>query len=177
MESSGKVNVLKNEENCVIDGRQVLIRPMKEEDVPKVSLLEEAAFSMPWSSDAFLDMVSREDSLYIVALMGGEPVGCCGVTNACGDGDINNVVVAEECRKAGIGKKMLSALMKWGEALGIVNYTLEVRVSNVAAIRLYESLGFVSEGIRPGFYDKPKEDAMIMWKRQEEDGQITIQNP
>lgn len=151
-------------------GRTVVIRPMHKEDVPAVSRLEEAAFSMPWSPEAFLDMVDREDSLYVTAMIEGEPVGCCGVTNACGDGDINNVVVAEDCRCLGIGRQMLIALMEWGREMGICNYTLEVRVSNAAAIHLYEGLGFVSAGIRPGFYEKPREDAMIMWKRQEEVG-------
>lgn len=177
MESKGKRSLLGNEAHYLINGKTVTVRPMQKEDVPKVSLIEEAAFSMPWSPDDFLDMVERADSLYVVALSEGEPIGCCGVTNACGDGDVNNVVVAEGYRGVGVGKVMLKTLMEWGHVLGIENYTLEVRVSNAAAIRLYESLGFVSAGIRPNFYEKPKEDAMIMWKRQEEDGQITIPNP
>lgn len=151
-------------------GKQIVIRPMEERDVPAVSRLEETAFSMPWSPDAFLDMVKREDSLYVVATVGEEPIGCCGVTNACGDGDINNVVVDEAWRNKGVGKKMLEVLMEWGKETGIENYTLEVRVSNAPAIHLYEKLGFESAGIRPGFYDKPREDAVIMWKRQEEVG-------
>ncbi len=177
MENKGKTSLFGKESCHLIAGKEITIRPMQKEDVPKVSLIEEAAFSMPWSPDDFLDMVERADSLYVVALCDGEPIGCCGVTNACGDGDVNNVVVAEEYRGFGIGNVMMSAMMDWGHALGIENYTLEVRVSNGAAIRLYENLGFVSEGIRPNFYEKPKEDAMIMWKRQEEDGQITIPNP
>ncbi len=152
------------------DRNQIVIRPMTKEDVPAVSRLEEAVFSMPWSPDAFLDMVEREDSLYVVATAGKEPIGCCGVTNACGDGDINNVVVDEAWRSRGVGRKMLEVLMEQGREIGIENYTLEVRVSNAPAIHLYEKLGFVSAGIRPGFYDKPREDAMIMWKRQEEVG-------
>ncbi|MDE7430041.1 MAG: GNAT family N-acetyltransferase, partial [Lachnospiraceae bacterium] len=52
-----------------------------------------------------------------------------------------------------------------GDREGLTAYTLEVRVSNQAAIGLYEKLGFASEGIRPNFYEKPTEDAMIMWKR------------
>ena len=55
--------------------------------------------------------------------------------------------------------------MEEGCRAGLNAYTLEVRVSNTAAIGLYEKLGFVSEGIRPNFYEKPAEDAMIMWKR------------
>ncbi len=56
-------------------------------------------------------------------------------------------------------------LMEEGDREGVTAYTLEVRVSNEAAIQMYRKLGFVSEGIRPGFYEKPVEDAMIMWKR------------
>jgi hydroxylamine reductase (hybrid-cluster protein) len=61
--------------------------------------------------------------------------------------------------------KMLEELLRLGAERGITAYTLEVRVSNAPAIRLYEKFGFVSEGIRPGFYEKPTEDAMIMWRR------------
>lgn len=150
-----------------MDNKDITIRHMQKEDVPAISRLEEAAFSMPWSPAAFMDMVDREDSLYVVAAVGEELIGCCGVTNACGDGDINNVVVAEAFRCKGVGRLMLSTLMEWGREIGIENYTLEVRVSNAPAIHLYERLGFESAGIRPGFYEKPREDAMIMWKRQE----------
>ena len=149
-----------------MENKEILVRPMQKEDVPAISKLEEEAFSMPWKPEDFLDMVDREGSLYVTALCDGKVIGCCGVTNACGDGDINNVVVAEEWRGQGVGKKMLETLMEWGKRIGIENYTLEVRVSNTPAIRLYESLGFESAGIRPGFYDRPKEDASIMWKRQ-----------
>ena len=55
--------------------------------------------------------------------------------------------------------------MQEGNREGVSAYTLEVRISNEAAIHMYEKLGFVSEGIRPNFYEKPTEDAMIMWKR------------
>ncbi len=60
---------------------------------------------------------------------------------------------------------LLRYLMEKGDRAGLTAYTLEVRVSNAAAIGLYEKLGFVSEGIRPDFYEKPTEDAVIMWKR------------
>ena len=60
---------------------------------------------------------------------------------------------------------LLQRVLQEGEALGMNAFTLEVRVSNATAIHLYEKYGFVSEGIRPGYYDKPKEDAMIMWRR------------
>ena len=122
---------------------------------------------MPWSKESFISTIQSKDAFYVVAEAEGEIVGCCGVINACGDGDISNVSVKESLRGKGIGKAMVSTLLTWAESIGVENYTLEVRAGNERAIRLYESLGFVGEGIRPGFYDKPKEDALIMWKRQQ----------
>lgn len=155
-------------------GKAMVIRPMKKEDVPVISRLAWENFSMPWSEKAFLEVLDREDSLYVTALAEDMPIGCCGVTNACGDGDINNVMVEAGYRCMGIGRLLLIKLMEWGSMIGIRDYTLEVRAGNAAAMHLYESLGFKSAGIRPGFYELPREDAVIMWKRQEEDGQITM---
>ena len=92
-------------------------------------------------------------------------MGLCGVRNVSGDGEVTNVSVSGDCRREGVGYKMLKQLLERGRGIGIENYTLEVRAGNEAAIRLYEKLGFVSEGVRPGFYDEPKEDAVIYWKR------------
>ena len=59
----------------------------------------------------------------------------------------------------------MAELIAGGQKEGIEAFTLEVRVSNAPAIHLYKKFGFVSEGIRPGFYEKPAEDADIMWLR------------
>ena len=144
----------------------VEIHKMRSQDVEAVSIIEAKSFSMPWSAKAFAELVEDEKSLYLVAESDGEIIGCCGVTNICGDGDVNNVVVAEEHRGKGVAFLMMQELIARGEKMGIENFTLEVRVSNAPAIHVYEKLGFVSEGIRPRFYEKPVEDAMIMWKRK-----------
>lgn len=157
-------------------GRRILIRPMRAEDTEAVAALEAAVFSQPWSHRDFLEMVEKENTLYIVAVDEERIVGCCGVWNICGDGNISNVLVEEKLRCQGIGRLLLQTLFAWGEELGITAYTLEVRLSNASAIHLYESLGFERAGIRPRFYKKPEEDALIMWKRQAADGQITIPN-
>ena len=85
----------------------------------------------------------------------------------CGDADITNVFVRDGYRRRGIAEEMLKKLMEESRGIGARNFTLEVRSSNYAAIRLYEKLGFVSEGVRPGFYDHPKEDALIYWIRND----------
>lgn len=144
---------------------QVQIRPMKEADVERISMLEEETFSMPWSRDAFVEMITKKDAGYYVAEIDGHIIGGCGVLMAAGEGNITNVVVDKKERNKGIGTKMLQYLIEDGYRRGIEAFTLEVRVSNAAAIHVYEKLGFLSEGIRPNFYEKPTEDAMIMWKR------------
>ena len=138
---------------------------MRAEDVPFISRLEEETFSMPWSEASFLQMIEKEDTDYFVAEEDGRLLGGCGLLLVAGEGNITNVVVAPEARRRGVATGLLTCLMEAGDRAGLGAYTLEVRVSNAAAIALYEKLGFVSEGIRPHFYEKPAEDAMIMWKR------------
>ena len=144
---------------------KVIYRDMAPDDVPYISRLEQETFSMPWSADSFLEMISNKNARYYVAQKDGQIIGGCGVLMAAGEGNITNVVVAPDARNQGVGTGMLTHLMEQGSSEGLTAYTLEVRVSNAAAIHLYEKLGFVSEGIRPGFYEKPTEDAMIFWKR------------
>lgn len=141
------------------------IREMQAADVEAASRIESEAFSMPWSARDFLEMVEADYAYYYVAELDGEIAGCCGIRNMAGEGEITNVVVAASHRKKGIGRKMMEYMLERAEGNGMGNCTLEVRVSNQPAIRLYESLGFKSEGVRPGFYEKPREDALIMWKR------------
>lgn len=143
----------------------VKIRKLRKEDIEAVSIIEAKAFSMPWSAKDFELLLEDAKSLYLVAELDGQVVGCCGVTNISGEGNINNVVVEEAFRGTGIACMMMRELLQTGYAMGVQEFTLEVRVSNEPAIRLYEKLGFVSEGIRPRFYEKPVEDAMIMWIR------------
>jgi ribosomal-protein-alanine N-acetyltransferase len=142
---------------------EILIHKLRPQDVAAVSAIESQVFSMPWKAEDFAALVDAENNLYLVAEVNGAVVGCCGVTNVLGEGNINNVAVAESYQGNGIGQRLLSELLQQGRLLGIENFTLEVRVSNMAAIHIYEKLGFIKEGIRPNFYEKPREDAWIMW--------------
>ncbi|MBQ9927963.1 MAG: ribosomal protein S18-alanine N-acetyltransferase [Lachnospiraceae bacterium] len=143
----------------------MLIRELTSEDVVEVSRIEQEVFSMPWSPEDFLEMVEADYAYYYVAEEDGEIAGCCGIRNIAGEGEITNVVVAEKFRRRGIGRALMEYMLKEAPLHGIGDATLEVRVSNLPAISLYESLGFKGEGVRPNFYEKPKEDALIMWKR------------
>lgn len=145
----------------------ITIREMNLADVDTVCVLEEMAFSMPWHKESFIEMIENKDALYLVAddEQAGV-IGCCGVRSIVGEGDISNVVVHPDFRKKGVAYDMLTQLLTRGDKdFGIKEFTLEVRLSNIGAIHLYEKLGFVSEGIRKNFYEEPVEDALIMWKR------------
>lgn len=143
----------------------LIIRNLESCDAESIGALAKEVFTMPWSVKAFAELVQDKNSLFLVAEEDGRIIGGCGLTHILDEGDIHNVMVDPTCRNRGIATTMLEKLLETGSECGIREYTLEVRVSNVAAIRVYEKLGFRSEGIRPGFYEEPVEDAMIMWKR------------
>ena len=140
-------------------------REMREEDLDEVCKLEEATFSMPWRRQDFADMIVQDHLLYIVAVFDNIIVGGCGLRNIVGEGEITNVTVARVYRNQGIGTDLVEYILQRGCKMGITAFTLEVRKSNLAAIHLYEKLGFVTEGLRTNFYEKPCEDAVIMGKR------------
>ncbi len=141
------------------------IRKIVIEDAESLGQLAKELFTQPWSVKSFAALVQDPNSLFLVAEEDGCVVGGCGLTHILEEGDIHNVMVAAAYQGKGIATRMLTKLLEAGTQQGIREFTLEVRVSNAAAIRVYEKLGFVSEGVRPGFYEKPVEDAMIMWKR------------
>ena len=146
------------------------IRLMAEEDVESVSNIERQLFSKPWTKQDFLNSMSDRHNIYLVAENDQhEVVGYCGIWGVLDEGQITNVAVREEDQGKGIGYEMLQELIAIGKNEGLSQYTLEVRVSNKRAIRLYEKLGFEEEGIRKEFYDKPVEDASIMWLREQEE--------
>jgi len=145
----------------------VSFRKLRAEDVGPLAAMARECFSVPWTAKAFADLVADDKSIYLVAVREEEVLGCCGVVNSFGDGSIDIVMVTEKERGKGIASAMLQELLVAGESIGVENFTLEVRVSNAPAIHIYEKLGFVSAGIRPRFYEKPVEDAMIMWKYKE----------
>lgn len=142
---------------------KVEIVPLSFGNIDRVCRMEEASFSMPWKRKDFEDLIKDEGSEYFVLEADGYPIGAAGYTDAVGEGYINNVVIDEEYRGHGFGKQLMEAVLNAGRRKGISDFTLEVRVSNEPAIKLYESLGFENAGIRKRFYEHPVEDAMVMW--------------
>ncbi len=141
----------------------MIVREMSEEDLAEVAVIEQESFSLPWKEEDFRKAINNADNQYLVAELNHKVIGYCGYWEITDEGDIYNVAVDKEHRGQKIGYHMLKALIQVALCRGITSLTLEVRSSNVVARRLYESLGFQQEGIRKGFYAKPKDDAVIMW--------------
>lgn len=141
-------------------------RPLSDEDLDRVCEIESATFSMPWSKQDFADLIRDNNSVYLVILVDGKIAGQAGYTDTLGDAYINNVAIEESYRGQGLGRRLMEDLIADGLSKGILNYTLEVRVSNTPAVKLYESLGFECAGVRKRFYERPVEDAFVYWLRK-----------
>lgn len=140
-----------------------VISEMTPEDVGEVARLEREIFSLPWSEEGFLSSLRSKDTLYLKVTLEDRVIAYCGLLQSFDEADITNVAVSSAFRGRGVGFAMLQELMARGRARGIARYTLEVRAGNDAAIALYRRLGFCSVGVRKNFYEKPREDALIMW--------------
>lgn len=138
--------------------------PMDLSHVQAVSHLEEICFHDPWSVNAISGEVSNPLSLWIVALDGERVVGYIGSQSVIDQADMMNIAVDPDYRRRGIAERLVGALESKLKERGIKSLFLEVRVSNEPARTLYEKIGFTKVGCRPGYYSKPKEDALIMRK-------------
>lgn len=145
-----------------------MIRRMQESDLPQAAALERECFSVPWSEESLRQSLRSPNYLFLVAEEEGCITGYAGLLKVADEGDVTNIAVGAAYRGKGIGKKLTERLLEEGRRCGLRAFTLEVRVSNQSAIHVYEKLGFASEGIRKRFYEKPVEDALIMWKREPE---------
>ena len=130
----------------------------------QVALLEQTCFSDPWSLNAIESEISNPLSLWMVAVENDCVIGYIGSQSVLGEADMMNLAVSQKARGMGIGSKLVLALIECLRQNGVYRLTLEVRVSNEPAIKLYEKIGFQIIGRRPNYYYHPKEDAFIMGK-------------
>lgn len=142
-----------------------VIVPMELCHVPQIALLERRCFSDPWSETSVAGELTNPLSLWLVALAGGTVVGYVGSQTVLDEADVMNVAVDPAYRRQGVGKGLMLALMAVLRQAGVRTLALEVRASNEAAQALYKNLGFEQAGRRPGYYARPREDALILKKR------------
>lgn len=139
---------------------------MKKEDIDQVLAIEHASFSSPWSRNLFLsEFRSPRVSSLMVSLAdspGRKVSGFIIFWTVEDEMHILNLAVAPEFRRQGIAKMLVLAALAHARRKGAKRAFLEVRASNIAAQKLYSSLGFTGIAIRRGYYDAPIEDAVVM---------------
>ena len=135
--------------------------------VPQIADLERANFSAPWSANSIEGELNNPLSLWLVAIDGDTVLGYVGSQTVMGEADMMNLAVNSAYRRNGIGRCLVEELIRRLRENNVYSLTLEVRISNEAAISLYKNLGFLQVGCRPNYYRLPKEDALILRKEWE----------
>lgn len=127
----------------------------------EVLALEQRCFSMPWTAKQF-GLAFEQKVFSVFGLRaGGRLLAYASVYHAAGELEILNVAVLPECRRRGLGRRLLGLLLQVARKMGITRAVLEVRTGNAPAIALYEGLGFARAGRRPRYYADTGEDALI----------------
>lgn len=134
---------------------------MRESHLDAVAALETVCFTAPWTREGLAEELQNPQAHFLVAEADGETAGYIGVQEICGEGYVTNVAVLPKYRRQGIGAQLVRAAIHGAEERGCDFLSLEVRVGNEAAVRLYEKLGFRVQGKRRNFYRDPTEDAFI----------------
>lgn len=143
----------------------LVVEPMRKRDLKKVLVIESTAHPKPWSASVFaseLDLARRGERYYAVGRMLGDIVAYGGLMFVADEAHVTNVAVEPELRQRGLARAIMCHLAEVAIERGAKALTLEVRVSNVAAQRLYREFGFAPAGVRQRYYEN-SEDALVMW--------------
>ena len=145
------------------------LRRLGQRDLEAIERIERSSYPTPWSRSMFASELSKPSSISLGAFEAetGELVGYLVISRYVDAWHVMNIAVAPERRRQGIAVALFQRLFELTAADGRRGYTLEVRISNEAAIKLYERLGFQSRGVRRGYYTDNREDALIMWRDPE----------
>ena len=137
---------------------------MRRRHLRGVLRIEHQVYPRPWSIGLFLsELALRTTRIYLVAKVGTIVVGYAGLMLVAGDGHVTTIAVDPSWHRRGVGTRLLLELSHAGIAAGCTGLTLEVRVSNDAALDLYRRFGYAPAGVRKNYYAETNEDALVMW--------------
>jgi len=148
----------------------IRITDMTLDHLDAVYEVETNSFSIPWSKNELRkEIAENKHAIYKVAFLDHEIVGYAGLWHVVNEGHITNIAVDIPYRRMGVGSLLIEELIAVAQAREMIGLTLEVRMGNAAAQKLYTKYGFKPEGIRKCYYADTGEDAVIMWKYLIED--------
>ncbi len=144
---------------------EFLIERLTSDKFCEVAELERLCFSLPWSEKS-LELLLDGNNAGFVAIdkTAGRVAAYGGMIAVLDEGQITNIATHPEYRRRGLGESVVRTLVEYAREIGLNIISLEVRESNVAAISLYEKLGFLTAGVRKNFYTSPRENGIVMTK-------------
>lgn len=143
---------------------ELVFRSMTLNDIAAIVAIEQEAFTTPWTEEAFTnELTNNMFARYMVMEYEADIIGYGGMWVIIDEAHVTNIAVREDWRGNGLGEQLLVQMQRTAVFFGASKMTLEVRVSNEIAQRLYRKLGFEPSGIRPAYYSDNLEDALIMW--------------
>lgn len=142
------------------------ISPLNSLLIKGVAHIESECFAHPWSEQSIEEYYNNPNAAFFTATDDdGSIVGYIGSYQVVDEVYVTNVAVLPQYRRQGIGRDLVARVCDYARGNGASFVTLEVRQSNLAAMLLYQSLGFLIDGTRPNFYRDPEENALIMTLR------------
>ncbi len=142
-------------------GGPVKLVRLAEADLPGVLEVERLAYAQPWTAENFRGEFQRRITVCLGLKLDGRIIGHCFFWLIAPEIHLLNVAVRPECRRRGLARRLLTAMLTIGRRSGVRTVFLEARPSNLAALGLYRSLGFAGEGRRKAYYEDG-EDALLM---------------
>jgi len=142
-----------------------IVEPLQDaRDLDGVIEIEELSFNNPTTRDWYERELQRPDVCFIYVLRSPDYLvaGFCAFWRIASEMHINNLAIRPELRGQGLGSLLLRASLSAAAQLGASSATLEVRRSNLAALRLYARAGFYEAGVRRNYYTQPVEDALVL---------------
>ncbi|WP_010098012.1 ribosomal protein S18-alanine N-acetyltransferase [Ornithinibacillus scapharcae] len=143
---------------------ELTIRKMEIEDIQQVMLVEIASFTSPWSEDIFKqEITENRHAFYFVMELEQKIIGYVGMWIVLDDAQITNIAILPGYRGMKLGEKLFQFALQTAIGRGVSRLSLEVRVTNIVAQKMYRKFGLVPGGIRKGYYTDNHEDAIVMW--------------
>ncbi len=140
----------------------MIVSAMQQQDIAALAQLEQTCFSQPWSAQSLQEQLTHTQALFLVAKKDERVLGYVGCHWVLDEGYITNIAVFPNCRRCGVARALLQALLTQAQQKALTFVTLEVRASNASAIALYRTAGFETVGVRKAYYTTPTEDAHLM---------------
>ncbi|MGP4042605.1 ribosomal protein S18-alanine N-acetyltransferase [Gracilibacillus sp. D59] len=143
---------------------KVQFRKMDVSDIEAVKEIDKRSFPIPWPDDIYEEELTKNQyAQYFVATLNEKVVGFCGSWMVLDEAQITNIAIDPDYRGKGYGQGLFQYVINNAVARGIHHLSLEVRVSNITAQKMYKKFGLKPGGIRKNYYSDNQEDALVLW--------------